>query len=341
MIDVELIQEIKQDLKDKKIKLSYSTLKHLNSPINFMGYLLQRKKEKLGLVSKSASKSSLGTMVDVLLLNPDKFNDSFSVLKHTPSSTSDNQKGLCEEVIKSLLQDKLNNKDLSISLAESYIASCFSNHYARGKADAKVLCLAQYCIDMVKGKEIVNNSTYLSAYQIAENLKTKEEIIVYLEQAETIKDFTFNYKSWEIIVKMDIFNNNDELKGVTDLKFVSNLVPDKFIFDIIKYGYDIQIGMYGLAEREILGRLGYFNYILYDDKGNYSIPTIDTDYQKWCIRKVDYLIDTLELIIKDDKFNKSFDFMGKTIITKPKFGKGLDFSIFEEGEEYDHLKGIE
>lgn len=84
-----------EKLKKKEVRLSYSSLKKLDSPVNFMSYFLDKKEQK----SKS---QNLGSLIDCKVLTPDVFDKNFAVVDAVP--TTDLQVRFCNEVLK-LIED--------------------------------------------------------------------------------------------------------------------------------------------------------------------------------------------------------------------------------------------
>lgn len=302
-----------QKLKAKDVRLSYSSLKTLDSPVNFLRYFLD-KKEK----TKS---QSIGSLVDCLVLTPNLFESTFEVVNACP--TTDLQSAFCQEVI------RLCNKDQS--KIDGVFDDAFKSCYAKGSSTS-VAHLKPYIAAILGGKDVVDQNVVEKAKWISENLLSKQDIQMELSCIEsTQKELDFEYNGWRFKSKLDTYSRT----LFHDLKFASDCTIDKFEFDVRKYNYDIQFGLYDLG-LEILGLADrpVFKFIVFDDKGNYSIIEVDRSYIMFARRKVDFLIRCLDKMIAEDAFDNSYDFFrSKSIIYKPNWVKGMDYEIFDSKSE--------
>ncbi|KQR93316.1 hypothetical protein ASG01_08960 [Chryseobacterium sp. Leaf180] len=297
----------------RELRLSYSKLKHLSSPINFIDALLNPKQRNSGM--------TLGSIVDCLLLTEDKFDDKFTIVAIAP--TTDKQ----HEFV-NLVLDKMNLETFTHEL----FAAKFKEAIAEGFSRVKTEGLEHYIIALIKGKEVISQDHYDRAKRIVNNLKESDEVCDELMLVEDFqKKLEFTYKGWNFLCFLDTFHKN----GFHDLKFASDCHPDKFERDLVKFGYDIQIGVYAIGFEIVYGNFNpNVKHIVFDAVGNYTVLEIDSAYVNYCKRKVDFLIHCLEKMIAEKGFNKSYNFFrSRNTIYKPKWAPGFDMAIFEN--DYD------
>lgn len=292
----------------REIHLSYSKLKHLTSPVNFIDAILNKKERNAGM--------SLGTLVDCLLLTEDKFDEQFTVIDDTP--TTDKQAEFVN-----LVFEKMKIEPVS-ALDEK-----FSEAVAEGFGRVKTEQLKPYIIATLQGKECISKADFEKAKIIVENLRNTDEITDELMLVESFqKKLEFNYKGWNFLCYLDTYFAD----GFHDLKFASDCSYDKFSRDIEKFGYDVQIGVYAIGFETLHGNFNpTVKHIVYDAIGNYGVYPIDSAYVDYCKRKVDFLIACLEKMISEKGFNKSYNFFrSQNTIYKPKWAAGFDMTIFEK-----------
>lgn len=294
----------------KELRLSYSKLKHLTSPINFIDAILNPKKKNEGM--------SLGSVVDCLLLTENKFHEQYTILDVTP--TTEKQVEFVNVVF-----DKMKLEKFSEELVQEKFKEAISEGYSRVKTDG----LEKYIIAILEGKEIVSSEMYNTAKIIVANLQDAAEVTDELMIVEDFqKKLEFNYKGWNFVCYLDTFHS----QGFHDLKFASDCNPDKFSRDIEKYGYDIQFGIYAIGFEVLFGDFNpNVKHIVYDAIGNYAVLNIDAAYINYAKRKVDFLIACLDKMIEEKAFNKSYNFFRtQNTVYKPKWAPGFDMSIFEK-----------
>lgn len=293
----------------RELRLSYSKLKHLTSPINFIDAILNPKQKNTGM--------TLGTLVDCLLLTEHKFHQEFTIVSTAP--TTDKQVEFVNLVL-----DKMKMEPFSDDLFAKKFQEAISEGFGRVKTEG----LEKYIIALLHGKEVISQDDYEKAKKIVENLKESDEVCDELMLVEDFqKKLEFNYKGWNFICFLDTFHE----KGFHDLKFASDCSPEKFEKDIVKFGYDIQIGIYAIGFEILYGNFNpEVKHIVYDAIGNYGVYPIDSGYVNYCKRKVDFLIACLEKMIKEKGFNKSYNFFrSRNTIYKPKWAPGFDLTALE------------
>ncbi|RKT01054.1 PD-(D/E)XK nuclease-like domain-containing protein [Chryseobacterium defluvii] len=294
----------------KDIHMSYSKLKNLTSPINFMNALLQPKKKNAGM--------NFGSMVDCLVLEEDKFEDKFVIISKGPSKG--NQEDMVDEIMKSHPLDDF----------DKVFEQAFKNNYKAGKIES-VEHLRAYCKALLNGKDCVSQSDYDLAVKIADHLKNAPDVADELCICEEFqKMIRFEFMGWQFVAILDTWAPSI----FHDMKFVSQLNPDKFKWEIEKYDYEMQIGVYAKG-LEILGLSinPKFKYILYDDDFNYSVPEIEVGYIDFCKRKFEYYVMRLNKMVEEKAFDRSYDyFKSKNVIYKPQWAPGFDYTIFQNNE---------
>ncbi|AZB23644.1 hypothetical protein EG339_02915 [Chryseobacterium bernardetii] len=299
-----------QKLINKDFRLSYSKLKHLTSPVNFINAMLEPKTKNAGM--------TLGSIVDCLLLTEQKFHEQFTIVSNSP--TTDKQVEFVNLVLDKMKLEPFSEEVFNIKFREA-----ISEGFGRVKTEG----LEEYIIALIQGKEVISSDDYHKAKKIVENLKNADEVCDELMLVEDFqKMLEFNYKGWNFICFLDTYHQN----GFHDLKFASDCNPEKFERDLVKFGYDIQIGIYALGFEILFGNFNpEVKHIVYDAVGNYVVLNIDSGYVNYCKRKVDFMIDCLDLMISKKAFNKSYNFFrSQNTIYKPKWSAGFDHSIFDE-----------
>lgn len=287
---------------DKSASLSYSKLKHMTSPMNFVKNLISPDMPNVGM--------SFGSLVDLLMTNEDRFDDKYKINDISPSPG--NQTDLVEQVLKG---------DKSIPIVLRF-KSAFESIYKRGKVEDYAAILL-YCKNIESGITLITQKQYNEAKIVSDNLRSKPEIEDILSQADGLQKYLeFEYRGWKFRSILDILS----LDIFYDLKFVKNLNPDVFQRDVEKFGYDLQFGLYNIA----LKTLGLHThktcgkFIAYDNAGNYSIMKFGDDYMNYAEKKVDVYLNRLERIIQENAWNRSYDFFTPNrVITKPGFIKGF------------------
>ncbi|MGY5550811.1 PD-(D/E)XK nuclease-like domain-containing protein [Riemerella anatipestifer] len=297
-----------QGLINRDLPMSYSKLKHLDSPVNFINNLLKPKEKNASM--------TFGSLVDCLVLEEHKFEKCFDIVSDEP--TTDTQKAFVKNFC-----EKTNPLDTF----EERVEEAFSQSYKRGSSSS-LEHLFTYLKALESGKEVVSKEVYEKALKIADNLKRSDEVLFELEQCEEFQKFIeFELGGWQFRGILDTYAPT----LFHDMKFTSDCNPDNFARSIEKYGYDIQFGLYSIG-LEILGLAENpkFKYILFDDKFNYSIAEVGEDYLYYGRRKVEHYLKRLDKMVDDRGFYKSFDyFKSKNIIHKPRWITGFDETLFE------------
>lgn len=289
-----------KSLEDRTIKLSFSSMKRFgSSPKEFINYKTKPKTPQTESMVK-------GSLCDVLLTNPNNFNNEFVVVENFP--TSDNQK--------SFALDMINGMDME---------EAFKVNYKRGKADDVYSSLSGYIEAIKSGKNVTNTQMLGEAKEIVSNLKNSEIVMQLLDSCDKFQQkLEWNVEGWKFIGFSDA-----ETDGLMiDLKFSKDSNPDKFERDIQYNDYFMQLGMY--ADSKIINGEPFpecYN-IVYDSSMNFSVIKLDNSYIHYGIRKYRYLLKKLEQCLIEDRFDESYNFFDHNkevrIAYKPKWVKGFE-----------------
>lgn len=308
-MDGNLVFEKLSLIDNKERRMSYSLLKNMSSPINFVTNYLKPSDPNAGM--------SFGSVVDTMITCPEKFESEFVV---SDLSVSDgNQKDLATAIL---------NSDKSVTLQDRF-TELFPTIYKRGKPEDYQFII-DYCEVIESGKRVVSKDEHDKAKQTAEMLLNSPIIEDILSQADGMQEsLTFEYKGWKFKSILDIRS----LGNIYDLKFMSQLNPDVVHRDIDKYGYDLQMGIYRKAT-DILG-LNNINtrcyFMFYDKSNNFALMEFTEDYVVYAQKKMDVYLNRLEKIIREDGWCHSYDFFNNNMkILKPAYMKAFSESDYKD-----------
>ena len=268
-------EELEYNLINRNIRMSYSKLKNLTSPVNFMNALLEPKTKNAGMIE--------GSLADTLLFEEHKFNDRYTIVTYMPSETSDNQKGYVKDTLNYLKQG------LTFDIAKE---NAFELNYKKGKL-SDLEKLDDYILTLYSGKECVSQEMYDKYLAITDNLKNVPEIQDELSQAISFqKKIEFEYLGWKFVSVLDL----EADYGFLDAKKTKACDTDEFGRELFKLGYDVQLGLYKLG-MQITGMNNnpQAKYLLFDDKFNYNLPSVGEDLMNHSVKKVEFL-EYFELI---------------------------------------------
>lgn len=301
-------------MRNRELSLSYSSIKHMDSPRNFMQYFLEPRKPQ-------TDSQKIGSLVDCLVLTPNIFSKKYAVLNDVP--TTDLQIRFCEDVISEAKKLDVINDHLITQL----FIDLYKKHYKTGSVE-KLFNLKPYVLASVERKDVVSQSMYDKCVELSDNLLSQPEVIQELEEvSETQKKIEFELMGWKFKGFLDTYSPS----VFHDLKYASDCSPDKFEYDVRKFGYDVQFGLYDYG-LEILG-LAYhpkFKFIVYDANFNYSIIDVDRSYIEYGRKKVEFYLNCLNKMIEENGFTKSYNFFrSRTTIYKPNWAPGFDYDVFK------------
>ena len=304
-------EELEYNLINRNIRMSYSKLKNLTSPVNFMNALLEPKTKNAGMVE--------GSLADTLLFEEHKFNDRYKIVTDMPSETSDNQKGYVKDTLNYLKQG------LTFDTAKE---NAFELNYKKGKL-SDLEKLDDYILTLHSGKECASQEMYDKYLAITYNLKNVPEIQDELSQAISFqKKIGFEYLGWKFVSVLDL----EADYGFLDAKKTKACDTDEFGRELFKLGYDVQLGLYKLG-MQITGMNNnpQAKYLLFDDKFNYNLPSVGEDLMNHSVKKVEFLVSLLNKMVDERAFNASYGYLkSKNTIYKPKYIAGFDYEIFND-----------
>jgi len=303
-------QQVIQDLIDKKVRLSYSTLKKFTSPISIVNYLVE-KRTKVFIPTDSMV---MGSLCDLLLFTPDELDKRFVVANNIP--TTDAMKNYSNELIMFGKEGNEINEDVAETV--------FFNHYKRGSAPNTWEKLKDFIHAKIDGKDITTPQLKQEAEDLIGALKQHNEVDELLSQMiETQKKIQFQYDGWNYIGYYDAFMEGN---NVLDGKFSKDANPEKFERDIYNMEYFLQAGIYtDYLIQEGINLFPNYSFLVYDKSFNYSIIKMDRKYIEYGIAKYQHLTQKLSQLSKYKRFGGSYDFFKKEFIAyKPNWSKGFD-----------------
>ncbi len=317
VIELSPRERLIEGLNSKSVRLSYSTLKHFNSPINLINYKLKEFKPNDSI--------TFGSVCDCLLLTPDDFDNKFKVINSVPST--DNQIGFADALIQ---LSKYNGYDnIMIELSNEIIENEFKKFYKRGDALKTFDSLKEYIEGSVKGKTLITPEMKAEADDVCNNLLDQDDVqILFSQITEVQKKVEWKENGWDFIGYLDIL-----MPGrIVDLKFSKDANPERFERDIANLDYFLQAAMYCHAVKELgIEEHPSYSFLVFDKSKNYSIIDLDYSYIAYGMKKYKYLIQQLDRCISENAWEDSFNFF-KRIYTvyKPKWIKGFELSNDED-----------
>ena len=158
-------EELEYNLINRNIRMSYSKLKNLTSPVNFMNALLEPKSKNAGMIEGSLYQ------------------------------TANNEKGHVKDTLNYLKQW------LTFDTAKE---NAFELNYKKGKL-SDLEKLDDYILTLYSGKECVSQEMYDKYLAITDNLKNVPEIQDELSQAISFqKKIEFEYLGWKFVSVLDL-----------------------------------------------------------------------------------------------------------------------------------------
>jgi hypothetical protein len=297
--------ELISKLCSKSLRLSYSTLKNFTSPINLVNYKLKKFTQSPSML--------FGTLCDVLLLTPEKFNTEFKVIDKIP--TSDLQISFADSLIDIIKND--------VELTEEIIDVQYSQYYKTGKSEKTYNLLEDYINAKSQGLTLITQDILDEANLVCENLMLNKDIeYLFSQMKESQMEVRWNDKGWDFIGYLDMYLENH----IIDLKFSKDSNPEKFERDIANYDYFLQGAMYCKALKEMgVCENPKYSFIVYDKSFNFSIIELDYSYIAYGDRKYNYLLQELDRCIDNGSFEESYGFFKRSYKAyKPKWSKGFE-----------------
>lgn len=301
-------EELIEKLKGKKINLSYSWLKKFTSPINFLNYKLEQKAPNAGML--------FGSLCDLLLLTPKRLHLEFTITDNVP--TTDKQNDFSNEVIEAVKAGRIIEGEED----EELLQDIFSKHYAKGTFHKTFEPLKPYIYARSNKKDVVSTEMLNEARELTKKLLSYPDIKKLFSQISGVQtkiDYTIN--GWRYIGFLDFYTPN----AIFDLKYNGKGAdPEEFEREIRNKDYDLQGGGYcrGAHEMGIFDYIPPYFWLVYDKTGNYSIIEADYGYIAYGMRKLDYLIQSLDKCVRLNAWDQSYNFFKRTYTAyKPKWAK--------------------
>jgi len=316
-------EQVIQDLKEKKVRLSYTTLKEFTSPVKFVNYLVEKR-----IVKKPKTESQLkGIIRDELLFTPQLVEKKWKFTDQAP--TTDNQVGFAMEMIEKY---KLLGSD---NITDQVIADVFKNHYKSGSAEKTYEGLKEYILGMASGKKVVSQEMYDKAKEVIDRLNDHEEVQELFSTATDFqKKFEWEYEGWKNVMYLDALQEEGDF---FDGKYTKDSSPEKFERDIRWMKYYFQSSVYCVGMMANGFSMPQCRILAYDDNFDFNIYDIEKSYLDYGIKEYRYKIQELNKMVDSERFNASYLFFKPTyLITKPKWIEGfhLDDDPAYEEEEY-------
>jgi len=303
-------QQVIQDLIDKKVRLSYSTLKKFDSPISIINHLV--KKRTTVFIPTEAM--VFGSICDQLLFTPDDIDKNFVFTDHIPST--DLMIGFANDMIQLGLEGKEADDDTKQAI--------YSNWYKKGTFEKTYEKLEVFIEGKIAKKDVGTKVLLETAKDLIGNLKEHNEVDELLDQmVETQKKIGFIYDGWEFIGYLDAYMKGD---NILDGKYTKDSNPEQFNRDIYNLKYHLQAGVYSsyLIESGI-NMFPEYTFLTYDKSYNYSVIKMDRNYINYGIREFQFLTQKMSQMSKYKQFGKSYGFFKKEFTaTKPNWARGFD-----------------
>jgi len=289
-----------EKIRNKQLRLSFSSIKSFTSPKEFLEYKLKK--------FKATPEMIFGSLCHVLILQPHLFEDKFAVVKKSPSEG--NQTGFARDYLDGIP-----------------VETAYNNNYKTGTYEKIYAELKDYFTAVQSGKEIITDDVYDKAKKLTDYLISTPLFLKYLEVLSDVEiEVKWTVNGWSFLGYID-----GQITGLKfDLKYTKNANPDAFERDIVKMKYYMQAGMYDDATPNQIDK---YVIIAFDAKGNFCDIVIDRSFIEYGKREYKYLLAMLEKCAAEDRWDESYNFFDHTQRTlfKPKYLKG--FSTDPDGIE--------
>ncbi|WP_448607200.1 PD-(D/E)XK nuclease-like domain-containing protein [Paenimyroides ceti] len=295
--------ELIKKICNKDIVLSYSWIKELaKSPAHFLAYKLKEYQEP-------NESMIFGSICDLLITEPDKFDLKFTVVSHFPST--DNQRGFVADVLNGYSRE-----------------DAFKNNYSRGNMESVFAQLEGYINCLKNKKTPITTELYDSAKTITDNLLIHDSVQTLIGSCNNFQEkIEWEYEGWKFKGIKDCSSQG----LIVDLKSTKDSNPDKFERDIFQFDYYLQMAMYSMAEN--YEGIPQCFFLAYDKSGHFSILKLDYSFISYGQRKLNFLLSKLDDCIKKNRWNESYNFFDNNeyrTVYKPKWSKGFETDGFDE-----------
>jgi hypothetical protein len=324
-----MIDKIKEDeFYSKEFKFSYSSLNRLlfSPKLFYKDYILKERE------IKTDKHLIEGKLLHLMLLQPEKLNDEFSIV---PSKIpSDN--------VRKVLNDLKKHNNPNMSELDDEILKALEDHnlYQSFKNDAKRLDKiqtsenAQYFHFLLEeGKDIIDNDMLAKAVERVALLKENEDVMKLMNQEETdfemdsievynekylkceLKDYDFGLKG---IVDRYIIDHEKEEIIIVDLKTTSKGL-EKFAETVDYYKYWMQAVIYSIlviknSDKDISHYKKSFKFATIDNYNHvYVFDVREETFADWMKGFMD-ILSQAEYHYREKDYNLPYDFAKKNVI---------------------------
>jgi hypothetical protein len=291
--------ELIAKLCNKSLRLSYSSLKHFTTPVDFINYKLNPPKPNEGM--------QFGSLCDLLILSPEEVENKVRIVEKVP--TTDIQSKFCNELIQIGKTQKLD---------EAVIEAVYKNHYKSGSAAKTFESLQKFIEASVSGLKLVTPELYNQAKEISDNLLNSPEAEPWLSQiSETQKRVQWEENGWNFLGFYDALLQNN----IGELKYTKDANPAKFEREIANLDYYLQAAMYCYSAEKLGIAVNPRHYsLIYDKKKNIAIVELDQTYINYGYRKYKYLLQELDRCVALGAWDASYGFFKNSyLVSKPKW----------------------
>jgi hypothetical protein len=281
-----------EKIRNKTLRLSFSSLKSFTSPKEFLDYKLKKFETNKGM--------DFGSLCHILILQPHLFEEKFAIVKKLPSEG--NQTGFSRDYLAGIPVD-----------------TAYANNYKTGTYEKIYAELKDYFTAKQSDKQIIDQQTYDNAKKLTDYLIETPLFQKYLTALSDVEvEVKWTVNGW-------IFKGFIDAQGTGfkfDLKYTKNANPDAFERDIVKMKYYMQGGMYDDATPDQLDK---YVIIAFDAKGNFCDIVIDRYFIEYGKREYKYLVSMLEKCAREERWDESYNFFdhSQRTLHKPKYLKGF------------------
>ena len=326
-------QEILEQIENKEIKLSYSSLKQFaQSPEHFMRYKMKE--------FRPSSVMIFGSYVHAVVLEGDDVvNERYEICGATPST--DKQYDLVDRVIELAKLNNVTDAKGHLIAGEEIYANAFDQIYTRGSYAKTIEAVKPYITAKLEGKTAISEEDQQKALWLKDrifNNKVSGKVLNNLVATEQGVEWT-SYNGYHLRGFAD--GLSDEGAGfVFDLK-LTNAEPERCQRQIHSMKYYVQAAMYkqGFAKN---GR-DYQDSIIVclDPKtGDISVQILDPDYLLYGLEEYKLWLQDFAEATARKKFNSNYEFYGLVRgeysgaynLRKPTWAEGI-MPVFENPEE--------
>jgi hypothetical protein len=259
----------------EKRPLSYSSLKEFSkSPRHYIYYLEQKR--------TSTPAQEFGSLIDCLLLTPDKFESSFAVCEDLDKRTKDGKAKF----------------EAFVDSEYNWLLEAIKKD---PKAKARKVIYANQVEEAKKIIELVKNDA--SAARLLNNLNATQYPIKYTDKETGLP----------MVMYLDGKGETNGLPYILEVKTCTSAKKDNFLRDAIKFDYPLQTGTYttGMAHRGIFPD---FYYLCIETEAPYGVNVfkVTSDWIKYGKTQLRTLLDDFKFCMNNNMFEQSYGFKSLT-----------------------------